>query len=319
MTARPGFTFCICPDGQLIREHIAALLDASQPADGKAWERHVFWGDEEPGPQFWEQLTLQGLFGTPRAVIIRNAQNMPAATWKRISAALGTPNPQCWPFLCLEVPWEKGQPKVPAAIGKLRCLSFADSRGWVWRSAGLDEHAMRAYVRRRAQELGIVFARGALEQLCAALPCDAAAIEQELAKLALFHGEPVTAEMAASAGHAPEFNIFHFMRLLQSGNAAGAWEQVTCGQRHDDGLLFPFLGLLAREARILWQLLAGERVRLHPADAAQKQALARRLGTRGLSRLFELIMLAEWQVKSGERSPAQALDALVGELTILFS
>ncbi len=318
MTATPGFSFCICPDGQLIREHIDAQLAAHAPANGTAWERHVQWGDEELDNAFWEKLTLQGLFGTPHALVVRNAQNIPAAAWKKISAALASPNPQCWPFFCVEVAWEKGQPKVPAHLGKLKCLAFADKQQWVWRSAGLDERGIRAYVRQRAQALGITFAQGAFEHLCAALPADAAAIEQELAKLALFHGEAVTIDMTATAGYPPEFNIFNFMRLLQSGSPAAAWEEVARGKREDDGLLFPFLGLLAREARLLWQVMAGEKVRLHPNDASRKQALAKKLGAAGLSRLFELIMLAEWQVKSGERTPEQALDALVGELTLLF-
>ena len=91
------------------------------------------------------------------------------------------------------------------------------------------------------------------------------------------------------------------------------------GKKEDDGLLFPFLGLLLREARILWQILMGERVRLHPNDAAQKQKLARTLGAQGINRMIKLIVYAEWQVKSGERTTEQALDALVAELSLLFA
>ncbi len=316
--AQPGFYFCVCPDGRLIKEHIETCL-AALPDHGAGWERHTYWGDEELPPQFWEQLTLQGLFGTSRVVLVRNAQNIPAAVWKRLSAALGAPNPQCLPMFCLEVAWEKNQPKIPAHIAKLRCLAFADKQKWIWRSPGLDERSLKKHVQTRAQALGLTFAPGALEVLCAGVPPDANAVENELQKLTLAAGSgPVTQEMAASAGYVPEFNIFAFIRMIQAGNVPGAWQEVRRGQKDGDGLLFPFLGMLLREARLLWQIHAGENVRLHPSDAAAKQQLAARLGHQGLTRLFDLILRAELHVKSGERQPDQTLEALIADLIRLF-
>ena len=87
--SHPGFTFLICPDSRLLQAHMEGLLSAAK-ADSR-WERHVYWGDEEPPPRFWEQLTLQGLFGTPRVLVARQAHMWPAAIWKKISAALGHP------------------------------------------------------------------------------------------------------------------------------------------------------------------------------------------------------------------------------------
>lgn len=318
---RPGFSCCICPDAGLIKAHVAALLE-KHPAGGPgaAWERHTFWGDEELPPRFWEHLTLQGLFGTPRVLLLRQAQNIPAAAWKRISAALGTPNAQSWCIFCLEVGWEKGQPKVPAHILKLRCMAFAEQKGWIWRSPGLDERGLKKYALERAKTLGLTFEQGALEALCATVPPDAAAVDTELAKLALAAGETrqITPDMASGGGYTPEHNIFAFIRCVQAGNVPAAWRELHRGQRESDGLLFPFLGLLMREARTLWQVQAGEAVRLHPNDASAKKECAARLGFSGLARLFTLIVQAEWHVKSGERSPEQALEALVADLILLF-
>lgn len=98
---RPGFSFLVCPDSRLLQARLEALVSAQ--GDSSRWERHVLWGDEEPSPRFWEQLTLQGLFGTPRLLVVRQAHLWPAAVWKKISAALARPSEQCWPFFCLEV------------------------------------------------------------------------------------------------------------------------------------------------------------------------------------------------------------------------
>ena len=320
--ARPGFFVCICPDAGLLKAHVASLLERHPAGGGKAWERHTFWGDEELPPRFWEHLTLQGLFGAPRVLLLRQANAVPAAVWKRLSAALGTPNPQAWLFLCLEVAWEKGQPKVPAHIAKLRCMAFAEQQGWVWRSPGLDERTLKKYAQTRAKELGLRFGDGALEAFSASTPPDAAAVDAELRKLALAaslsEDGSITADMAGGGGFLPETNIFTFIRCVQAGNLPAAWREIHRGQKDSDGMLFPFLALLLREARILWQLRAGESVRLHPNDMSAKRDCATRLGFTGLARLMELIVRAEWHVKTGERSPEQALEALTTDLALLF-
>jgi len=316
---RAGFSFCICPDGRLIREHVAEAL-AEHASAGGAWQRQVYWGDEELPPAFWEHMTLPGLFATRHALVIRQADALPAAVWKRISSALASPKEHCWPFFCLEMAWEKGQPKVPAHIAQLKCLAHADSQGWIWRHAGLDDRSLRAFVHKESAERKLRFEQGALELLCAGLIPDASAVAVELDKLELAAvGGLVSVELAAQAAHVPTFDIFRFLRLLQSGRVQNAWTAVLRARRENEGLLFPLLGLLIREVRILWQLVQGESVRAHPAELDTKRKLAFRLGHEGLTRLFRLLFLADLSVKSGERQPEQALDALVADVSLLIA
>jgi DNA polymerase-3 subunit delta len=316
---RAGFTFCICPDGRLIREHVAAELAAHAPTGG-VWQRHVYWGDEELPSAFWDHLNQSSLFAMRRALVIRQANALPAAVWKRISSALASPKEHCWPFFCLEMAWEKGQAKVPAHVAKLKCLAHADSRGWVWRYAGLEDKTLRNFVQKEIQKRKLHFAQGALELLCAGLIPDASAVAAELDKLELAASDGrVSADLAAQAAHVPAFDIFRFLRLVQSGKIQNAWTSVLHARRANEGLLFPLLGLLIRETRMLWQLLQGESVRTHPAELDAKRKLAFRLGYEGLARLFGLLFLADLSVKSGERQPEQALDALVADLTLLLA
>ena len=331
--ARPGFNFLVCSDGQLLRTHLARLLASHPPQPGQLsgqWERHVYWGDEEPSPRFWEQLTLQGLFGAPRALVVRQAQLWPAAVWKKISHALARPSEQSWPFFCLEMAWDKGQPKIPAHMAKLRCMSFADQRGWIWRHEGLNERAVKKHVLQRSQTLGLRFEQDALEQFCISVPPDAQAIENELEKLLLLRdaakdsgeaGAPgndaVTLPMIATASWSPECNIFACIRHMEAGNLAGVWKELS-RSRDGDSLLFSLLALLAREMRLLWQIRAGEKVRVHPNEAGVKCQVAARLGPAGIAEGMALIVDAEWQVKSGRRTPEQSLDFLAARMTGLF-
>lgn len=331
-TQQPGFFFCVCADGQLLRREVERLLVAHAPVQGtdllasesatrgNAWEKHVFWGDEELPRNFWEVLTLQGLFATPRALVLRNAQAIPAEMWRRLSKALGRPNPQTWPVLCLEVAFEKGQPKIPAHIAKLPCYTFAEKQGWVWRSAGLDERTFGKHIQSVAKELNLALAPGALEALTSILPLDAATVDNELTKLSLLmNGKPVTAQDAAQASFTPDFNIFQFLRQLQSGQTDAVWQQMLREQARGDDTIFPLLGLLVREARILWQVAAGDPVYVRPQELAAKKQTAARLGPVGLARLWDAAHTAELSIKSGQRSPAQALNALVADLTLLFA
>ena len=160
----PGFYFCLCPDSTLAREHVDGLLKRVN-AVGREREIRTFWADEGLDGRFWEALTMQGLTERPRALLVRGAQTLTAEVWKKLSAVLATPRPDILPVFFLESLWEKGQPKLPAHIAKLRCLEFADKQGWVWRSAGLDARALRKHVQQRAAALELRLTPDALDAL----------------------------------------------------------------------------------------------------------------------------------------------------------
>ena len=316
----PGFYFCLCPDSTLAREHVDGLLKRVN-AVGREREIRTFWADEGLDGRFWEALTMQGLTERPRALLVRGAQTLTAEVWKKLSAVLATPRPDILPVFFLESLWEKGQPKLPAHIAKLRCLEFADKQGWVWRSAGLDARALRKHVQQRAAALELRLTPDALDALCAVVTPDAAAVRGVLEQLALASGAgEVGVELVRNmAESAPEVIIFEFIRHLQSGNSAAVWRTLLREGDGGESLLFPLLALLTREARLLWQIQAGENVWLPQQTANLKRSLASRLGTSGLANLFAALMEAEWAVKSGRRQPLQALEELVGSLTLAFT
>ena len=131
--------------------------------------------------------------------------------------------------------------------------------------------------------------------------------------------KPLTQEQARSVSPTTEFNVFAFLRQLQAGQAASVWKSILEEQSKGEEPLFYLLAMLQREARQLWQILAGEQVRMGPSDQQAKQQTASRLGAAGLAKLWDAMHTAELSVKSGRRSPSQALDALMGDLTLLFT
>lgn len=334
--SRPGFCFLVCPDAALVKQRIAALLE-QHPPDGngggmlgaagpQAFERKVFWGDEGLGEAFWQALTLTDLFGRPKALIIRNAQNLDKEdkeVWKKLAGPLSRHNAQAWPFFCLENEFERGKPKIPAALTKSKFWKFAQEKGWVWQSPGLGSKGLRAWLADWAKNKGFSFAPGALEALVGSMPTDATAIACELEKLelALEPGARIAPEMAGLLSHVPDMDIFTFIDALQNNRAPGmVWQKVLAHQLAGKGFLFQFLAMLVREARIMWQLAHQEQgVRLPPSVLQAKQRTAQELGAQRIARIWDLALEAELRVKTGEAGEEQALEMLIADFSRLFS
>ena len=131
----------------------------------------------------------------------------------------------------------------------------------------------------RSKALGLGLEPGCVDILAETLLPDAAAVDAELSKLQLLaDGKPLTQEQARSVSPTTEFNVFAFLRQLQAGQAASVWKSILEEESKGEEPLFYLLAMLQREARQLWQLLAGEQVRMGPSDQQAKQQTASRPG-----------------------------------------
>lgn len=319
----PGFFFCICPDAALLRDYVEReLISPLAPGSGAPVpDVQTYWADEGLDRRFWDALTLLGMDGRSRVLVVRGAQQLPADVWKKLSSTLGTPRPGVLPIFCLECPWEKGQPKLPAHVAKLKCLAFADSRKWVWRSAGIDGRAIRQYVQKQASAMGLNLKPDALNVLSEMLIPDAAAVHGVLEQLYLASADgSVDVNLVRQMTEfTPDAVIFDVIRQLESGNTRAVWKTLLREGDGGESLLFPLLTLMARETRILWQLNAGDRVFVPKFVESEKRKLASRIGFAGLCQVFDALRTAELSVKSGARQPLQALEELVASLSLLFS
>jgi DNA polymerase-3 subunit delta len=327
---RPAFTLCLCPDSRLLRDRIDGLLAAHPPAGAPAsssWRRLTFWADEGLGGAFWDQLTLRGLFAAPKAIVLRGAQALPADTLKTLGvfllqAAARGGDEAVWPILCFEVPFDRGKAKLAAHIPRLPLWRTAEEKGWIEEIPGLSVQGMPAHIRREAARLGLALSAPQANELAQGLPPDAARIHSELAKLALLAGAdgrlPADAGKLTESGREPD--IFELMHIMQhSGDSPAAWRRILEDRLSGENSVFACIGLLLREARLLWQILAGSDPWLHPGSAARKTAGARQLGFAGVARLWAIALAADKGIKSGERDPDQALEMLAADLFRLFT
>lgn len=315
---RPGFSFLVCPDSRLLREELSRQLDTFAP-EGSGWQKLIFWGDLEPGSQYWESLNQNGLFITRRAVVARNAQEWPASVWKAISQILCNKYENVWPLFCLEVPYEKGKFKIPAHILKTSCFTFADRQKWVWRQMPLNSSSMRKYVLDKARSAGITFCGNAINLFCEYIRPDASAITNEIDKLRLVSRDgKITEDLISRDSNQLESDAFNCIKKLENGDISGAWQEMQRGSPAT--MLFFLLALMARELRLLWQVKYGPLpLRLNPQEAREKTRLAQRLSPAAISLCFSLVADAELQVKSGRLPPEQALENFLVSICKIFS
>jgi DNA polymerase-3 subunit delta len=317
---RAGFSFLICPDAEIVRERVERLLADS----GQSFVREVFWGDEELGAPFWSALTVGSLFAGRRAVVLRRAEALPVEFWPKLAAALRGFNDAVWPFFCLEGPLDrKGGPKLPKTLESQPYFKVAQQRKWVFVSPGLTRREMGPRLADWAARRGLALGPGVAEALAASLPSSLAHADNELAKLELSLGDRTSLEMAdlALLSHHEGMEAFAFLNALSDGrDPTSVWREIFDKELAGEEMIFPFVGLLLYEARLMWRLAVGEAddVRLPPQVRRQKETMARRLGAPGLTRIFEAAFAAEAGIKTGARKPDQAMEYLTAELFRLF-
>ena len=320
---RPAYSILICPDVQLLRQRTAELA-SSFPADSGQWQRHAFWGDEEPSSEFWKLLSLQGLFATRHCIVAHQSEQWNESVWKKISQMLARPSSHCWPIFWLEVPWKNGRPQVPACIARRKCVEFAEKKGWVWRNQGLTGRNMRSHVLARAAALGFTLPDAVVAEICERVPPDGLAIENELLKLRLLLADAEGNDAGRQSGLVAQdaflkegLDVFACIRLLEEGDLAGVLN-ILHQTRAVDGALFILSAMLEREVRTLWQLGVGEAVALPPYIESSKKSLARRISRQGLAQAMTEITSSVLAVKRGYLDDSQSLERTLASLSEIF-
>ncbi|WP_027185906.1 DNA polymerase III subunit delta [Desulfovibrio inopinatus] len=325
---RPGFSFLVCPDPEMVQTRIASMLEShgGQATQGGQWKKIVFFGDEDSIPDvFWETLTVSSLLAEHKAIVLRRAQDLKVDFWKKLAPVLRGFNSHIWLFVCLEPTPDKRNWSVPKTIADRPYYKVAEKRKWVWQSPGVTRKTLPSLIRDWASARGLGFGRGALDTLATLLPEDMAAAARELEKIELVLEERTTIEVSdlAIVSYSQEIDMFTFLRsFADPQSTADIWRKIFKEQlAGNDSLIFQFLGLLAMEARQMWQLATGddETIRLPQFVKEQKQTMAKRLGSPALVRMFDLAMEAEMGVKTGQIHAEQAMEQLSAQLFSLFA
>ena len=307
---RPGFSFLICPDAQLLLEKVEEDAKAYEASSPTPLKRLNFWGDEPPETSFWSALSTMDLFGSANLVVVRQANLWNAATWKVLDTTLSKPLPGSIPIFCIENEWDKGKPKIPAIIAKKKCYQFAQKKGWIWQYPGLTDNSVKGYLQAEAKSRGLVLSPDAVKYLADNTPRQAGVLTHELDKLAILSDgkTTVTVDMLGTAQWSAEAKTFECISAILRGDLKGTWKEIAKLDLHDTTTALGFLGLVSWHFRTLWMLLVGE-----PVRGKLTPALAQRLGHAKISTALNLIVETEQAVKTGTNI-RQAVELLASRL-----
>lgn len=314
--AHPDYCFIVGNDNFLLQEKLEDII--SKFTDVKErWERKIVWGDENINDNLFTSLAQQNLFNIPHIVIIRHANELSPVMWKTLSTNLTSIGQNVWPFLFLEVDYEKQKFKIPSHIQKTAAYQNAIKNNLIYELKPLSGVQQKNYIIRTFQKAGLKPGKKALEYFIENVSASAGIINSEVDKLNLLVQSGIQLdECILAQSFNTERNIFQIIRLMEKGAISEVWKFVSSSTQNN--LLFLLISLLDRELRILWQLFHKENVFLPVSDQGEKKIIARDLGVSGLSKGFSILAETEFQVKSGNQTPEQALDALIINFVKLF-
>lgn len=317
----PGFYFCISPDVLLSKNHVQELVMSLPENVQKNMVTYTFWPDDLKTDEYFEALTLQSLSAEFKLVVLRSAHTVLAADWKRISSLLATPRSYVLPVFFIESPWEKGVAKIPPVISKLKCFEFAKKQAWVYENIGINEKNIVNYLLKEAKNQNLQLDKEVLQLLSQSAIFDALSIQMLFSQLSLFSQDgDITKEIVTQiTAQAPELALFDIIKDMENGNIRKIWSRLSLESDKGESFLFPLIAILARDARILWQLRAGENPYVSPYVKDYKAKQAKKLGFTGITKIFQIVLDADLAVKSGKNAPLQVLESVIISYSNLFA
>lgn len=316
MTSKPNFLLCFCPDLELINYHLQKICTQFALSN---WQKKTFWADEKLEENFWSVFTSATLFGPGQIVWIRKAEHLDLSFWEEAKKYLLAKRSSTLAVFCFEKEWKGASYPFPKWFVKHPVYQLAKQKKWFFSSPGLNEKTKKELVLDKLKQDKKSIAPPTLNTLLKILPNQTYALFQELEKIILANSQEIRPESFSLLTVFSEENIFELFKNLLNKNYLNFWQKIMQEEGKSTSLLFPLLGLLSREAKVLWLLYNDQdsQISLPPYLKQEKKFLAKKLGLTKIANILDLALDCEYKVKSGQNSPEEALSYLFLNLSRL--
>ncbi len=312
--------YCIVlsDDVAMLKRRIEAIKNDFIAQSSTICNTKIFWGDELAA-QFWESFSAVQLDVSRDFIVLRKADVLKAEDWANLTSMIARLREDAFLVLCIESAWGEKGPKVPAYISGQKCYTHAKNKKWYFQEAPLTDDRKKDYIAQGIKARNIEMSRPVMDLLGELLSPPSALIDNALDQLAMIAEDRALEEkdLEHISASAPEMILFDYVKNLESGKSYPLWATVLHEHKPDD-ILFPLIGIFAREARNLWKISANEDVKLPSFILEKKRAVANKLGKAGIATLFSLLSDADWSIKSGKKDSRQVLDELIFRLSLLY-
>ncbi len=318
---RPGFYFCICPDWELIKDHIENL---TQKYNFKA-QIKTFWADEGIDDRFWSYFLQRTLFKGSFLLIVRKAELLKKDFWDKLENILNRFYLRTWPFFCIESEWTKDKTPKISGLENKKFWKIANKNKWIWISSGITLGNVVSYFIDIAKKEGIFVSLSDIFSIRDLLPLDGASIKAEVKKLKMYllsKGKTKATERdILNILSSESFDVFALIKSLEEKDLSkpSVWKDVV--NKKDEGILFLIVSLLFREAVVLWSIKTDSPLGLKLSEGVlnKKREIANRLSLEDIVEIMSLLLDIEMGVKSGIITLSQALDFLIAASSLIFS
>jgi DNA polymerase-3 subunit delta len=300
----------------LLERAVQRLRDRAVPPEARDFNLNTIEGREVRAQRLLDILRTFPVFASHRLVLVKDADEIPAAELDALCEYLHAPVPETLLVLTAD--------KID---GRRKFFQEFRKRGEMVEFRRLNGSQIPAFVREQAREAGRALTEGAMALFCRRVGSGLHEVHGELVKLFSYLGEKTLADVADVAAVVSDTRVDSIFDLTNAIGRRNTGEALRLLNRLLDEGVAPLLvlNMLTRHFRQMWMArelldsgvggrdMAG-RIGINPYFVDPLLEQARRFSPAGYRRAFELFRETDLALKSGGAHPAARLERLLLEI-----
>jgi DNA polymerase-3 subunit delta len=309
----PSLLFLYGEETFLLDRTVQRLRDVAVPAEARDFNFNLYHGKETPAEVILDTALTLPVFNPHRLILVKEAQNLSAASLDAFLPYLGDPAPETILVFTAD--------KID---GRKKFFQEFKKRGVLVEFKRLYDSQIPAFVREQARAAGRSLTEDAMALFCRRVGSNLQEVHSELTKLFAYLGERTlvdAADVAAVVSDTRVDSIFDLTNAL-GGRGKGEALRLLARLLDEGGVPLVLLTMMVRHFRQLWkirELLDQEvatkeiarRAGINPYFVDGLVAQARRFSPARYRQIFALFLEADLALKSSGAHPAAMLEKLV--------
>jgi len=309
----PSLLFLYGEETFLLDRAVQGLRDFAVPVEARDFNYNVYHGKEIPVEVIPDTALTLPVFNAHRLVLVKEAQNLPAASLDAFLPYLADPAPETILVFTAD--------KID---GRKKFFQDFKKRGVLVEFKRLYDNQIPAFVREQARAAGRSLTEDAMALFCRRVGNNLQEINGELTKLFAYIGERTlvdAADVAAVVSDTRVDSIFDLTNAL-GGRDKGEALRLLARLLDEGGVPLVLLTMMVRHFRQLWKIRElldqqvgnkeiARRVGINPYFIDGLVTQAARFSPARYRQIFALFLDADLALKSSGAHPAAMLEKLV--------
>ncbi|MGE4545909.1 MAG: DNA polymerase III subunit delta [Pedobacter sp.] len=309
----PGLLFLYGEETFFIERILREIIEQTVPLEARDFNLQVFHGKDCRATTVLDSACTLPAFSPVRVVVVRDAQNLPAAELEQFLSYLNNPVPET----ILVFTGDK-------VDGRRKFYQVFKNTGVLVEFKKLYDNQIPTFVKEQAEDAGISFTEDALTLFCKRVGSNLQEINGELSKLCNYLGERNVAEPRDVLAVVTDSRVDSVFELSDALGKKDVGEALRLLHRLLAEGVAPLLilAMITRHFRQLWKAHELLRQRVPEKEMARRIGInpyflngilvqARRIPSDNFRGVFESLLEVDLALKSSGSPPAAVLESLV--------